>query len=642
MSVPKIPQLTGLDYAYYGLPFLKGASNENINLDTLDYAHYGLPFLSNPASATVTTITRNFTELVTILDSVTGHDGRVSDSLVLGEELVTKTTVYLTEYFNFADSVVSASSPSRTSHEYIASCAVRIKCPKEFTATTSVKVKARKNPIWGQSLVIRTADLVAVTSATSLSNPTLPAFVKDGIIQYENPANPVTNPENAICYTKLTCANLIGTKSATEITNWNMNIEEGGGRWTVGTVSSLGNFEDEIQIFGLKGTITKLGFDYPKNPYITGGIFGSRLLNKELLFLLHRNRYYITNSNSQKSGRPGVLDYKTHQDAARAIGSLAGVNITWAIRDFPKLNFTAQASQTGLQALSSIASEAGGVLRWNGGTNYTITYPNVSYGLWEVPECCLITAFAKECNLDLNTGYYSPGTYLIPQLNNYSGVSKNNYNDSTSSETPNGSASAKQIEEIYKTSVMKVIGESPTETVDLPSDFEDVYIQIVTGSDFQGRFVTSTPSRWFLLQTGFAGQYINNIDVAGVLKPVVKIDPSLFPQTNSDLTSGDSHKWYLKIGVTRKSISGGTSPANKVDEATTLAKTILRYKWIPTCTGTISAAYFGSIPLPGMTARATIGGQTIEGIIESVQFTSPAVVTVNVVNWTALKFYEQH
>lgn len=596
-------------------------------------------------------LTVNLTELFNILDQPLSTEVENMDLTVNLTEPIniidtplfvdnSEIVVNLTELLNINDSVIPADDIDL---EMIFSCMLQVQKYKEFSPSTVIQVQADRELMFSQDLVITPNNLSVVTNATAATNPTTPTLISNGELIYSLHGT-VPDAEQiarAICYVKFNCNSLIGDVSADDTFKWNMSIQNGGGTWQASTNIDAGDFGEEIELFGFTGTVTKKGFDYPNDPYIAGGIFGNRKLNKELSFLTYNNPYYLENLMNQNLGRPPLRKYKTHGDAARLITSLTESTLSWLVQDFPLANFSAQGSQTALSALSSLVEGVGGVLRWNGGNHYTAAYPDYSLGLWEVPECCLITGLAKECNLDLNTGYYSPGVYLVPQLSQFdAGTHKNNFNDATV-ESPNGTSGSKQILEFYRTTTMKVQNESPVEYVDLPYDFEDVYIQIVTSSDFQGRFVTSTPNRWFLLQTGFAGQYINNVDVAGVLKPVVRIDASLFPQENKDLLDSPQ-KWYLKVGCTvKKTDFGSGMKEDEIDEKSTLGRTVMRYKFVPTCTGTISSAFFGSIPLPGMTCRATpLNGKTIEGIIESVNFSNPGIVTVNVVQWSRLGFQQ--
>jgi hypothetical protein len=540
--------------------------------------------------------------------------------------------------------VSNEDSPTDEDFEYIASCCLQIAQADEYVFSTAIQIAADMSNTYSSHLTILPNNLSAVTNASSPSNPLSATLISRGSVIYSHPSSlpdPSLWSNVATCYVKMPCQDLIGPRDATEITGWRLDIQDGSGTWEAGASVAVGDYFDEVDIFGFSGTIISNGFDLPSKPYLSAGILGKPKMNKQLQFLLYGSNVYAPNMNNQNLTVPSTYQYKTHQDAAGFITSMADSTLSWTVPDFPLANFLPQGSQRAIEALQSLASEVGAVVRFNGESHYTVTFPDVSMGLWEVPECCLITSFAKRCDGDLNAGYYSPGVYYLPQLDRFdAGTHRNNFNEETETSS-NGTVDGRQIIDIYRTTTMKVVGNSPIEYVDLPADWQDIYIQIVasTAQGAQGQFCTLNPRIWFLLQTGFAGQYVNNIDVAGVLKPVVKIDPTLFPQQNVDLLAGPEF-WYMKIGCTTKSLAAGT-PADDVEEKRRIGRTIMRYKFVPVCTATISTAFFGSIPLPGMTARATLAGRTIEGIIESVSFSDPGIVTVNVVQWARLNFYEQ-
>lgn len=48
MSLPETDDLTTMDYAYQGQPFVWGPAKAEIDLITMDYAYQGQPFVTNP------------------------------------------------------------------------------------------------------------------------------------------------------------------------------------------------------------------------------------------------------------------------------------------------------------------------------------------------------------------------------------------------------------------------------------------------------------------------------------------------------------------------------------------------------------------------------------------------------------------
>lgn len=500
-------------------------------------------------------------------------------------------------------------------------------------------------------------NLVAVTSASGSANPLLPTLVANGQIIYSNPAT--VPAASAIvpneCYVNLTCSNLIGLLDADDLNNWTINLDELGGTWSCDSFTDLPTYGVPVTVFGLHGTITRKGDKYAAGaaPYKNGGIFGARGLNRELAFLVYGNIYYSFNNVNQYLQKPNNFNIKSHADAARLIASLAGIEVAWTIPDYPLTTWQPQASQTAGQALSSLASESGGVLRWNGNNSYLITFPDRSTGLWEVPECCLVVDAEQECNLDLNSGLYNPGTYLVPQLGTFDSGSLSIINIINGSES-NVSNSSPTTNNLLTAALFQSQPKSPPEQIrsfttlltqandfgiDLPFDTDVIYIKNVFKTSPEGVIgATIDPTQWAILQVGITGGSVRWNDINGKLRPQLIVDPAWFPsESNADVATGEG-AWYMNIGVTRK-----VTPVTNVDTATgqSLARTLMKYRFIPFCTGTITCAFFGSIPTPGMSVSAFYNGKTFTGIIESVNFSSPGTITVQYVKWGRLEFYSQ-
>lgn len=564
--------------------------------------------------------------------------------------------VFATESFGATDGV------SRATINFDSTVIVGVRKSIPFDSTVITGVRETINNGFSAIIGVLADNLVAVTNATSLSNPTTPTFVSNGVVVYSNAGTLPSAGEiaKAKCYVNFTCNNLVGSLSASQLLSWNMSLNDQGGTWNSTSTVDLPTYGSEPSVFGFKGTITKKGFNYSSSSagYSNSGIFGSRNLNRELAFLIYGNPSYSPNIVNQNLQYPKLVDIKTHSDAARLIASLASISISWNIPDYQLLNWQPQASMTALQALSSLASECGGVLRWNGGTSYLITYPDRSTGNWTVPNCCLITAMSKECSLDLNSGFYNPGTYLLPQyalidagtaliiaygqtggtiqggLN--TGIAEPSQTQGTTLLSGNipGNPALEQVKAIYTTP--NVYSGAIPYPVQLDLDTQKIWVQSVfeTSSD-GGTYSTYDSNSWTLVQAGLLGPNTILSDKNGQIRYNFQLGSNFFPSTtNADVTN---KKWYLRVGVTKNAI-----PAKYVNEAaSSLAKTLMKYRFIPMCTGSISCAFFGSIPVPGMTATATFNGQTISGIIESVSFSNPGTITVNFVNWAKFEFYSQ-
>lgn len=538
--------------------------------------------------------------------------------------------------------------------------------PVSFNGTMRLGVQQFLNYNYTTQLGVYGNDMVAVTNATSASNPTLPTLILHGATAYANAATmPSGDISQVQCYVSFSCQNVVtpdttkpphpswSSISMDEVIKWNVDINNDGGTWSTDTIVDYGSYGDPIKIFGISGAITDKGWAYSSSPSLNlnSGILGVRSANRELAFLLYGNPQYSTNTVNQWVSYPNPQDIKTHADCARLIANLAGLNVHWGIRDYMYFNWQPQASMTAIQALSALASEVGGVLRWNGDNNYTVMYPNQSRGLWVVPDCCLVVAVQRKCKLDLNSGVYNPGVYMMPQLGTYNAGTGSIYfatgtggTSSTGSlaSAPStnsafkvgGQGSAAQEQPTAKYSSRTIMtSSSPQEYVELDWDTANIYVQNVTVSDLSGPYTTTDPNQWAVL--GTFNNLAQFITVNGQVKPVLYLQPGWFPSGNNDATNGN---WYLRVGTTKT-----PAPLTQVtDTATsTIARNLMKYKWIPVCTGSITCAFFGSIPMTGMTVVCNYNGKQISAIIESVSFSSPGIITVNFVNWGELNFYAQ-
>lgn len=565
--------------------------------------------------------------------ALSGQDEFIFHDSMSGVITYAETTI--TDYILLSDAVTSTDGIQDASYSATIKSQIRGQVARNSTMKSRVKESIESSVTINS--VIKPSVMIPITNATAIGNPVESTLIIGGSTIHSHPSTlPNLNIDKAKCYVAFKCDNLIGPASAEEIMSFNLSIQDGYGRWVANTVEHVGDFYDEISMFGFNGIIIDKGFDWSSSSagVEDGGLLGgSWKMNKDIGFLVAGNPYYFHNVPNPSLAKPESSRAKTHSDAVNLLASLAGVSVTWAIMDQPLFNFQPQMSQTVAQAISSLASEVGGTLRWLGGTNYMVTYPDVSMGFLEVPDCCLITRLSKKCTADLNTGIYNPGVYTVPQLSQYdpSTVVK------SSAYVPpaSGFGGAVMANDLFFTEKL-MTALDPIKYIDLPQDYDTVYIQNVTRNDPQGPFVTVDPHRYFPLQTGIVGEYINNIDVGGQLKPVLKLSNELFPTDNTD---AKNDHWYMKIQVTTKPLGGGGPNNDGNDDVE--ARTILRYRFVPTCVGTISFAFFGAIPLPGMTIKATLNGQTVEGIIESVNFSSPGIVTVQVVQWSRLQFYQR-
>ena len=630
--------LFNLQYAEYALPFIMSAGKDGVNTFSLQYGLFGLPAL---APTTTTPSPATFTELLPIRDSLSISFDKVS----------------FDELLPLRDSLSTAAPGGQVT--VYGTIVIEVKVQDTVYGTTVLRTKANPTCLGSTRLNVLADNLVPITSASSLTNPTKPTLVLGGNVIYSHPETiPPNGLTNARCYVNFLCSSLFAGQQISNFFSWNISIDSGRGTWRTNSITDLPySLTDPVQIFGLTGVETEKGRQKTAGSYsyINGGILGTRRLNQPVAYLYNGNPQFtalLPNQNLLVLQNPA--DWLTYSGAALAIGAAAGVTVNWAVQDFPMTDGSFQAGNTGIEALESIAEGIGAKLRFNGGTAYTVVLPNKPLGLYIIPDCCLIQSMSTVCSLDVKTGIYNPGVYVWPNYPTGSAGVNILPNDGPTQETTPNSFN-RQVEVIY-TSSKKMTALDPSVAIDLPNDFEDVMIRIKTLTDGEGRFVSARPEHvtvvgnnnvleveplWFLLQTGVAGGlggtgYVNYNDINGVLQPQVNINYSLFPQDNTDVNDGH---FTFQIGVIKKKQTAGAANPNQV-----MGRTWLRFRFIPVCQYNITCIFDGTIPMPGTAVKATIGdytiGQNNDVIIEHVDFTNPGILNITAIQWAEIEYYQ--
>lgn len=520
-----------------------------------------------------------------------------------------------------------------------------------------LKVQAALEENFSVDLGVTANDLTAVVSASSASNPITPTFINSGVVIYSNPATlPATIPPDG-CKVFLPCTNIIGSLGANDLKEWDINLQDAGGTWNVKSFTDLPTYGTEITLFGLTGTITSKGFEWSNSGsnYKNGGIFGPRALNREAFFLTYGQPESAYNIVTKYANYPMPEFYKTHKDAASMVASLGGARLQWMLPDFPLPNFQFQGGETALAAIHSLAGDCGGVIRWMGSNSYRAMFPDIPIGVYTIPDCCLIRSISQECYLDLNSGYYTPGVYVLPQLNIKDTTTLNltQAGDGTFLDfnplTQHGPYTG-QVENRWSTG-RRPSDEMPIQSFDLPLDTNAIFIRIITKTAGSGNFVVTESEMqdgadpWYTLENVPGSNLINGggsphtvaLNKDGIIKYLFNVTSDLFPAegVNDDIDNGN---FTMQIGITR------TIPPyvnNAIGSYLLAAKSILKYRFVPACTGTVVCSFFGSIPMPGMELNFTFNNTLITGIIESVSFSGPDTLTINYVKWFRFEFYQQ-
>ncbi len=436
-----------------------------------------------------------------------------------------------------------------------------------------------------------------------------------------------------------------------EIFDFSFSLDFLGGSFAILSSNPIGDLSDSVNIFGLTGTITREGEKISSSAYgyKTKGIFGSPKLHKEFSIINNGNQHYIQFLSNQLL-YPFLIDddqSMNTSDMARNIAAATGVHMGYFVIDSPYTDSLSQTGQTGLQALGSIASQVGGQLRWNGAENYSIVYPTATHGTWTVPSSYLITADGIEYEniLDLELGVSGTGVLNIP---------KSNVFDTDTDELPSGGSVEEVIDTLYAIR-QKIEVNAPAQYLDLPEDTEEVRAQLLLNPDgadsiasatSNGSFfnavdlLTINPSIWYNLGSpSIANPQVTIRKVGSAFKKQVVIDWTMFP----DIDEVNSGKFVLNIGIVRRNITPAfesEQEAARRELKDLINRLNANIRYIKTYEGSISTFFYGTIPLPGMWASATICGKTVQGIIESVSFSHPGIINVQVAQYLRVNFLD--
>lgn len=642
MALPDSNDLKNLQWTFEGQPFIQIEPSTNVDTSNIEWTLDAQPFMATGSGDGEV----NLEELLYFVDTATSIPAFPStDFSPLVDEIRIDGAVYLNELMYFDDSQALAISEEVT---YSGTIVCQIKEQVSFSGTTRLDVLEAID-LQNQLLTnVLANNLVVVTNASSASNPTQPTLILGGNIVYSNPSTepPPEFIANARCYVNFDCETSIDGISLADLFDWNLSLNDQGGTWSLSSETDLGWSRGSThQIFGLTGTVTKTGRKKGSAAYAYtySGIFGNRNLNKSISFIGLENAEYLEQIPGQTLDIPSLDKWKTYADFAAMIGAAAGAGVQYLLNDISLVDITSFVGQSGISALASIAEQAGGMLRWNGGQAYVLASPIRQFGQFTIPDCCLIQNLEEECQLDLATGIYSPGVYIF---NQYKRFNPGTFSLPTTSSNGGGNtvtnpaATNEFLTEDLITVTKKMTQQDPPLFVDLPDDFVSLFIQVVTVTDGGGQFVTTNPNKQFLLQSGFAGSHINSNDIGGVLKKQAKIDWSLFPQDNTDVNAGH---FYLKLSVVRSNLGGDFDQAKEEEDSgktkANLARTQNRYRFIPVCTVGLTTIFSGAMPLPGMNLSGELGDMSIDDYtIESVTFTNPGILNIQAVKWAELDF----
>jgi len=675
---------SGASAAYYGL-YSQGTNSTSTALasSTYQYIGGGAPLVlvtfasseyavSADSLSVIVDLVKSFSEYSPAADIFFDFTKDLVEYATTGDELFIALTKYFDEYAVSGDSLsrggqlvsnsVAADSlfiaHTKTFSEYALasdepveafpyfdvtdSMAIMVEPAFDVNDSAAIDVSIYTDESYTMDISIVPSALAAVVNASSLSNPFLPTIIAGGVTYVTNactapPPGYVVGP-NTYWVNYLNTA--IGGTSLCDMTQSNLELNTTGGSFSIASQTPLGggttysqNLGQVITAYGLTGTITDFGktISNNANTYQTEGIFGSPNLNKAFNLITYGGNQYFAFLNNQYglNYAPPINSYTTVRGMAQAIAATCGIGLSWLVPDAPYHDIFGQSGLTGLDALNTLAGQLGANVRWNGGLNYSVAYPDFYQGSWTVPNPLLLAGPLKY-SYHQDLGYGVSGSGVL-------GVPTNVYFDPSVKTLPVDQATTTTENlEIIATVTKPFTQEDPTLIVDLDNDIISVKIQIlvkpgtVTGG---ARYVTDNSSIWFDLGSpAISNPYVKVVKVGSSYRNQLWADYTLFPSLNV-INNGN---FTMNFAVIRRSLAPNFQEAQQNSELLLReiqARIAANVRFIKTYTGTITCYFFGSLPLPGMWASATYCGETVQGIVESVSLTGNGILTVQVAQY---------
>jgi hypothetical protein len=184
----------------------------------------------------------------------------------------------------------------------------------------------------------------------------------------------------------------------------------------------------------------------------------------------------------------------------------------------------------------------------------------------------------------------------------------------------------------------------PPWIVDCPLDTQEAWVQILvapttdSGTFSASQWVTNDQTQWFSLGSpSISNPNCKLNSVGGATVPQIVIQSGSFP----NFSAVNNGNFIMSVGVTRnnnQALFAALVASRDQQLRNLLTKTLGSFRFVETYSGSISSYFFGSIPMPGMWAQATVCGQTIGGIVQSVSFTYPGIINVQLANFSRVNF----
>lgn len=507
--------------------------------------------------------------------------------------------------------------------------------------TGEIAIDGYVNDQYTSNIVSLPYNLAAVTDVSGASNPLKPSLSVDGTMFVNNPETIFTPPAVGT-FVRIDNAAIAGI-TLCQTNQVSMTLDYNGGSFTVqstgpitGSTNYLDNLNQQVSILGFQATIDTFGWDVNSKGklYSTSGSFAPPNMHKPFSIITYGNQQFLQFMGSvQLFAVPRNNTATTVMGMAMAVAAAAGVTVSWAVPDAPYKDTIGQSGQTALEALGSLASQVGATLRWNGDSTYIVTYPDFYAGVWSIPSAKLVLSYSPRYLLDLGLGLTGTGVIGIPVNTLY---------DVGTKELPNSNASNVENIERIASVTKPLTSNDPPIIVDLPNDIISVKIQILVPNNqfVAANYVTANDSIWYDLATpGVSNPYLRLIKVGNAHRHQLVINSTLFP----NLAAINNGNFTMNFGIVRQNLRDDFTDAQEEAEQNLkdlIAQIQANIRFIKTYSATITLKFFGSIPLPGMWTSFTYCGDTVEGIIESVNLSNDTI-TIEVAQYLRVNLIDR-
>lgn len=499
------------------------------------------------------------------------------------------------------------------SHVLKRSHKISIKSHNSSSSAHVIAIKGYRNLKRGHDIGIIEKTNIPSQSLDHVDNPFHPLIYKEGVKL--GGVGTLTGVFNKI---KIDKRGIFAVEDCEDILSWNIQLDWSGGTFDIKLRGNHAVGIGSTTVCGLAATVTNAELEDSSEGSGTDtlirGIFGSPLLNKQILLVSNRIAGLVTPNQYLQS--PPTSQWSTCRGMALAIADFAGIDLTWYAPDAPLIDVSAESGQTVGDTLNSIASRVGANLVFLGGNNYAVATPDMGLGGFSIVDCSLIRLARAGSNADL-TG----SILLMPVSPGF---------DIGIKEMP---ASLKTISppvEPLDSVRTRIKDTDAPHVLPKPGDVHELRARVLIPpeDDSAGSYFTKDKTEWF-----------------GITLPTVFDSDKRQYNYVLDHTAFDPNfkngKHNFQLGYIRN--TAGLEAAYQADfkesvqrQKILLQSQLAKIRYFENKSGAISFTYFGVMPNPHASIGFQKGDVSFSGIIKSVSFSSPDQMSLSCGNFVLI------